>query len=865
MTAFAPTAAPLLARFPLPLVLRLAVRDLRAGLRGFGIFLACIALGVTAIVGVGSVSRAFTDGLARRGDIILGGDVAFSTIHRELSAAEAAWLKAHGDVSTVAILRAMARRPDGVAALIEIKSVPANYPVRGSVQLQPPQPLSAVLDLSTGLYGVAVDPALLVRLDLHLGDQLRIGDLSVEIRAVLESEPDRLATGIGFSPRVLMSTAAVRATGLIQPASLVRWINRVVLTGQAPGRPIDAAAVQRFVEATNATFPEAGWEVRTRDNASPSFTKNIERFTQFLTLVGLTALIIGGVGVANAVWLYVDRKRPVIATLKSLGATGHAVFWINLAQVLLVALLAIAIGLFFGALLPFLLDALFGGLIPLPLAPTVYPGELVVGIVYGLLTTLAFSVIPLGRAHDVTVSALFRDRVEPEAIWPRPIYSAILVISVLALVSGAILTASDRRLALIYIGSACAAFALLRAIAFIVMAVARRLPSSRSVQLRLAVGNIHRPGALTPSVILSLGLGLSLLVTLTVIDANIRAELTHTLPGRTPSFFFLDIQNSNAAAFDAFLKSHGGPGMTIERVAMMRGRITKLNGQDVADVKAADNVSWVLDGDRGITYSSQVPEGSKLVAGSWWAADYGGAPLVSLEKEIADGLKLSIGDTISVNVFGRTITARIANLRRVDWRSFGINFVLVFSPNTFAGAPHSFLATATFPDGGNSAQELQLLKQVAAAFPEISSVRVKEALDTISGVLRELALAIRAASAVALAASLLVLAGALAAGQRSRIYDAVILKTLGATRAHLLFAYLLEYAILGGVTALFAVLTGVTAAWFIVAEIMKLAFAPFWSATLMVAAGGLVVTVVLGLAGTFRILGLKPAPFLRAL
>ncbi len=865
MTALAPTAAPFLARFPMPLLVRLAFRDLRGGVRGFGIFLACIALGVTAIVGVGSVSRAFTDGLARQGDIILGGDVAFGTIHRELTAAESAWLNAHGDVSTIAILRAMARRSDGVAALVEIKSVPANYPIRGILDLQPPQPLSSALDQSRGLYGIAVDPALLARLDLHLGDQLKIGDVAVEIRAVLEAEPDHLATGIGFSPRVLMSTAAVRATGLIQPASLIRWINRVVLTGQAPGRPADAAAVQRFVEAANAAFPEAGWEVRTRDNASPSFAKNVERFTQFLTLVGLTALIIGGVGVANAVWLYVDRKRPVIATLKSLGATGHAVFRINLAQVLLIALLAIAIGLFLGALLPFLLDGLLGKLIPLPLAPTVYARELFVGIVYGLLTTLTFSVIPLGRAHDVAVAVLFRDRVEPEAIWPRPIYCAMLAISVLALAGGAILTASDQRLALIYVGSVCAVFALLRAIAFMIMAAARRLPSSRSILLRLAVGNIHRPGALTPSVILSLGLGLSLLVTLTVIDANIRTALTHTLPGRTPSFFFLDIQNANAAAFDAFLQSHGGSGMSIERVAMMRGRITKLNGQDVANVKAADNVSWVLDGDRGITYSGQIPDGSTLVAGTWWSADYSGAPLVSLEKEIADGLKLSIGDTISVNVSGRTITARIANLRKVDWRSFGINFVLVFSPNTFAGAPHSFLATATFPDGGNSGQELQLLKEVAAAFPEVSSVRVKEALDAISAVLRELAMAIQAASGVALAASLMVLSGALAAGQRSRIYDAVILKTLGATRARLLFAYLLEYAIVGAVTALFAVLTGVAAAWFIVAEIMKLPFAPFWSTTLVVAAGGLLVTVLLGLAGTFRILGLKPAPFLRAL
>jgi putative ABC transport system permease protein len=298
---------------------------------------------------------------------------------------------------------------------------------------------------------------------------------------------------------------------------------------------------------------------------------------------------------------------------------------------------------------------------------------------------------------------------------------------------------------------------------------------------------------------------------------------------------------------------------------MMRGRITKLNNQDVAKVRASDNVSWVLDGDRGITYSSEIPEGSTIARGDWWPESYSGPPLVSLEKEIADGLRLAIGDSITVNVFGRTITARIANLRIVDWRSLGINFVLVFSPNTFAGAPHAFLATATFAHNSDSAAELRLVKEVAAAFPEIAIVRVKETLEAVANLLGELAFAIRAASGVALAASLLVLAGALAAGQRSRIYDAVVLKTLGATRSRLLAAYVLEYALLGAVTALFAVITGVAAAWFIVTELMNFTYVSFWPATLLVAVAALAVTISLGLLGTFRILGLKPAAYLRAL
>jgi putative ABC transport system permease protein len=847
------------------LSLRLAVRNLRGGLRGFGTFLACIALGVAAIVAVGSVARALTESLAREGGTILGGDIALSSVHRELDPGARAWLREHGSVSTVAVLRAMARRSDATAALVEIKAVGFEYPVRGTLALAPAQSPRSALAENNGRYGVAVDATLLARLDVHVGDDLTIGELPVEIRAILVAEPDRLANGVGFGPRLLMSEAALRKTGLIQPGSLVRWIDRIVLFGPAPDVPASDASLDRFVEQLKATFPDAGWEVRTRRNASPSLTKNIERFTQYLTLVGLTALIVGGVGVANAVWLYVERTRTILATLKSFGATGPRVFLIALTQVLLIALFGITVGLVVGGLLPFWIGSLVAKLIPVSLTPAIYGRELAFGVVYGILTTLVFSVMPLGRAHDLSVAALFRDRVEPETRWPRLRYWGISALALFALTGVTIATAADRRVAWYYLGGTFAAFALLRGLAWVLMAVARRLPPVRWMELRLAIGNICRPGALTPSVVLSLGLGLTLLVALTLIDGNIHAELNHALPGRTPSFFFLDIQNAQAAAFDTFLKDHGGNGMTIERVAMMRGRIIKVNGKNADAIKPPENISWVLDGDRGITYSDDLPAGSRLVAGEWWPEGYNGPPVVSLEKEIAQGLGLTLGDSITVNVFGRTITARIANLRSVDWGSFGINFVLVFSPNTFAGAPHTYLATATFANGGSAALETRLVKEVAMAFPAITSVRVKDVLEAVSNILNELAVAIRAASGVAVVASLFVLTGVLAAGHRARIYDAVLLKTLGATRGRLFTAYLLEYMILGTATAGLALGTGVAAAWLIVAKIMKINFVLFWPQILAIAAGSLLVTVILGLGQTFRILGLKPAPYLRAL
>ena len=847
----------------MPLIFRLALRDLRGGLSGFGIFLACIALGVAAITGVGSVSRSLSDGLARQGRTILGGDASFDLIQRETTPQEETFLRHEGRLSSVSVLRAMARADDTTTALVELKAVGPEYPSAGTVVLDPPMPLAEALAARDGAFGIVADAALKVRLGLKTGQTLHIGNQLYALRAVLIQEPDKLAAGIGLGPRVLMSDAGLAASGLIQPGSLVRRLYRVSLPDQGLGKPASAAALNALVAAAARQFPEAGWEVRTRENVSPQFSRDLRRFTQFLTLVGLTALIIGGAGVANAIRGFVERKRPSIATMKSLGATGTYVFGLMLLEVMLIASLGVAIGLVVGIAMPFVVAAAFAAILPVQLVPSIYPTQVLAGVLYGGWTALAFSLGPLGRAHDIPVSALFRDQVEPDRGGLRWRYVAMVSLAGLGLVATILLLSQERILAVYYMIAVAAGFVMLRGVAWLLMAATRRIPHSRHVALRLAMANIHRPGALTPTVVLSLGLGLALLVSLTLIDGNIRAQLSRTVPGETPSFFFLDVQSAQAQAFRGFLESRAGDGK-LEFVPMMRGRITKVAGTPVGKVKSTEKAAWVLQGDRGITFAPALPSGSKLVKGAWWPADYAGKPLVSLESDIADGLDLKIGDTVTVNVFGRDVTATIANTRKVDWRKFGINFVLVFSPNTFAGAPYSDLATVTFPKGGDP-RELSLLRDVAVAYPSITSIRVKDALDAVSGVVGQLATAIRGAASVALVASVLVLAGALAAGQEARLYDAVVLKTLGATRARLLAAFLLEYGLIGLATAIFGVLAGGAAAYGVVAKVMSLEFVWLWPQALAAALGALVFTVALGLAGTWRILGRKPAPYLRNL
>ena len=844
---------------PGSLPLRYALRELRGGLRGFYVFIACIALGVMAIAGVGSVAASLGEGLAREGRTLLGGDVAFSLIQREAKPDEVAFLRARGQVSVAATLRAMARTGDGRLALIELKAVDGAYPMLGELTLAPKMPLTDLLAEHDGAFGAAADPTLLARLDLKLGDRVTVGSATFQIRSVVDAEPDKLAGGVGFGPRFLVSEAALRATQLLQPGSLVRWIYRVKL----PDNAADDRAATAFADDVRSALPEAGWEIRSRGNASPQLERTISRFTQFLTLVGLAALLVGGVGVANAVKSHIDRRRDVIAAFKALGATGRDVFAIYLTQVTVLAVIGSAIGLAAGAALPFVIVGVFGKLLPLPIVPALHFDELLLSLVYGLLTALAFGLWPLGRVHDVPVAALFREAVTSQWHRPRWRYLALMSLVIAVLVAVVIGLAYDKRVATVFVASSVVVFALLRGIAAGLMALARRLPRTRFTMLRLAIANIYRPGALTPSVVMSLGLGLAVLVTITQIDGNLRRQFLAALPDRAPSFYFIDIPATEAGRFGAFLKQIA-PQSTVEDVPMLRGRIVAARGVKAEDLKASTDSEWVLQSDRGLTYTGEIPKGSKIVEGKWWGADYDGPPLISIEKKIADGLKLKLGDEIVVNVLGRDIPARIGNMRTVDWQSLGINFVLVFSPNAFRGAPHTHVATLTetHPDATGDAR---IIKSVADAFPMVTSVRVREALETIGAVVTNLVLAIRGASAVTLISAILVLGGALAAGHRHRVYDAVILKTLGATRARLLGAYALEYLMIGFATAIFGVIAGSIAAWLIVTRLMTLSF--IWQAgsAAGVVAAALIVTVGLGLAGTLLALNQKPATVLRNL
>lgn len=860
-------SSPIDPRPRLPVALRFAFRELRGGLRGFTIFILCIALGVTAIAGVNSVSRAMTETIAEEGQTILGGDVGFALVNREATAEEKAFIAGLGQTTALATLRAMARKGDGVdQALVEIKAVDQAYPLYGALVAEgpdgrlAPDPKALLGRQPDGSWGGLVEVPLLVRLNLKVGDRIDVGRQAFTITGVIRTEPDKVAGGVGFGPRLMTTGDALRDTGLLQPGSLVRWHYLVRLAETVP----DETGLKAIADRAEKAFPAAGWEIRSRANAAPRLKQNIDRFAQFLTLVGLTALIVGGVGVANAVRAYLDGKRDVIATFKCLGATGGFVFQVYFIQILAIAGVGIAVGLVAGAIAPLFAGELIASFIPIGGRASIYPAELLLAVAYGLLTAIAFAAVPLGRAHDVPPTALFRDGVEPDRRWPRPRYLLVLAAAVVGLAALAVGLAADRRIAFVYLGALVGAFLLLRGVAAAVMALAARAPSLTSTELRLAIRNIHRPGAPTPSVVLSLGLGLTLLVTLALVDSNLRAQLKTSLPAQAPSFFFLDVPNRDLAAFDDLLKREA-PDATIAQVPMLRGRIVSINEVPSEKLTPQPNAAWVLNGDRGITYAEAPPEKAQIIEGAWWPKDYAGPGLVSFDVEVAKGLGLKIGDAIRVNVLGRNIDVRVANFRSVQWETLGINFVMVFSPNTFRGAPHGHLATVTWPDGGTAEKEIALLRKITAAFPIVTTIRVKDALKAVDDLVGRLADGVRAAASVTVVTSILVLAGALAAGQRRRIYDAVVLKTLGATRRRLLAAFALEYGLLGIATALFGLVAGTTGAWIVLSKVMNIGFAFDWTVAVGAVAAALVATLGFGLVDTYRALGAKSAPVLRNL
>jgi putative ABC transport system permease protein len=838
--------------FRLPLSFRIALRELRGGIAGFYIFIACIALGAAALAAIGTLSAAITTGISREGQVLLGGDLEASLVHRRATAAERAFLTAEGPISEIATLRSMARLMDSSSqALVLVKAVDNVYPLYGGMMLESGENLADALRPG----GAAVERALMEQLGLQKGSRFNLGETTLEITAVIVSEPDRLSAGPSLGPRVMVSLDTLAKTGLSQPGSLIDWRYRI--------KQPDAAEIAAFKDKIAAELPTSGFQVRDKSDPSPGISRAIDRLADFLTLVGLTALLAGGIGVANAVSAFIERKRKVIAIYKAVGAPRDLVTRSFLIQVLLLALIGIAIGLVIGAILPFAFTTLYGPILPVRLEIGIYPSGLAWAAAYGLLTALIFMLWPLGRASQIRAGELLREEVAGRKGWPPLMFMIASGLCALLLVTTAIVFAGDRKIASITLAAVAITFLLFGGLGQGFRWLAAKLPRPRRPELTLALANIAGPGGLTQTVTISLGTGLTLLTAIALTNASLTEELRSEVPDRAPSHFFIGIPKTSYEGFAAVV-AQNAPGAELEAAPMLRGKIVSLAGVPAAQIKAPPPAEWVLNGDRGLTFSDELPKNSQIKEGEWWPADYKGEPLVSFEVELARALGLKIGDMVSINVLGRNVSARIANFRTVRWNSFGINFVMIFSPNTLAAAPYNVLATLNWSAPHDEKAEADVVRAVTAAYPSITSVRVRDALETFNSLMGKVFTAIRVAGGLTLFSGVLVLAGALATARARRIYEAVILKTLGATRWRIVSAHLAEHLILGLTTALVAAAAGAVVSYVILTELMDLSFHLSASALLQASFFATIFMIAFGLFGTLRVLGAKASPYLRS-
>jgi putative ABC transport system permease protein len=832
-----------------PLSLRLALRELRGGIAGFYIFVACVALGAMTIAAVGTLAASIQHAISREGRVLLGGDAEASLVHRQATPDEMKLIEAQGSVSTVATLRSMARLEGGGGqALVQIKAVDAAYPLYGSVLFEDGKSDLAVIRRPAA---VAVERGLLEQLGLKVGDRFQLGSETVEITAVLAKEPDRLAVGLSLGPRVLMSLETLEKTGLSQPGSLIDWRYRIKENAEGLTK-----------EKLAKTLPDTGFRIRDRHDPSPGMNQSINRLRDFLTLVGLTSLLTGGIGVANSVSAFIERKRRVIAAYKALGASGALITRSFLIQVLIVAALGIAIGLFAGVILPFLVTSLYGARLPIQLDFGFYPAPLLLAAAYGFLIALIFILWPLGRARQIRAGELLREEVDGPKRWPPRAFAAGSIASAVALAAMAVSLSQQPKIAAYALAAVGLTFAIFAALGYGFQALARVLPRPRRPELALALGNIAGPAALTRTVTVSLGAGLTLLTAIALTDVSMTEELKTQLPEKAPSHFFVGINKTDFKGFSDLIAAKA-PGSELNSAPMLRGKIVSLKGTPAAQIKAPDEAQWVLNGDRGLTFSETPPPDTKIVEGKWWPKGYSGEPLVSFEADLGRALGLKIGDSVAFNVLGRNLSAKIANFRTVQWTSLNINFVMIFSPNTLEAAPYNMLATLSWPHS-DPQREAEVVKAVAAAYPTVTAVRVRDALETVNRLVTQVFTAIRVAGSLTLLSGVLVLAGALSTVRARRVYEAVILKTLGATRRRILAVHIAEYLILGLSTAIAAAGAGTAVAYVILTRIIDVPFTLSASALLQTVLFATICIAAFGLFGTARVLNAKAAPYLRA-
>jgi putative ABC transport system permease protein len=828
----------------MPDILRMAWRELRQGWRHFATFLACLVLGVCVIATIGTLSATVDETLNGEAAALLGGDVEVGLRSYKFEPQHVAYLQQFGKLSHVATTRGMLRSgADDTPLLVELKAVDDAYPLIGELTMQ-----GAALNDTN----MAVDQSLLDQLELAVGDEVRIGGAAFTIGAVLTREPDRTVQIFTFGPRVMLTHGGLERTGLTTGFSLVDHDYRLLLD--------DKTQLQGFETALKAKFPDRPWRVKTGTDGNRSVERFIDQLSLFLTLSGLATFLIGGIGIGSAVHAYMAKKAETIAILKTLGASRRRIFAIYALVVAALVAVGSAIGIALSAAGAALFLPMVGQFFPVRETIALDAGAAALAAWYGLLIAYLFSLPALMGALNVKPSLLFRSGIEMVPLsssrWVWLGGSALTGL----LLGTLFLTADDPVFISGFVGVTLVAFVVFGLASWGVKAAARRL-RVRQPWLRLALGNLHRSGNTTGTVILAIGASLTVLIALTLTEANFQAKISRVVETDAPTLFLIDIQPDQRDSVEQMLRGFEGS-EDVMLFPMVRGRILELNGKEVMPEDVKEDVRWAVRGDRGLSYSAAPPANAEIVAGEWWPADYRGEPLVSIDERFLDGMGLELGDSMTLDILGERLTATVASARRMDYTTFQLNFALMLSPGVIDDYPQTYLATVHLQ--GDSKSKAAAIRALADAFPGVTTIHTTEAVARVKEVLGHVSTALSITVLVSLFAGLLVLSSALSAMLSYRLYDTAVLKVLGARRRDILKAYSTEWMLLAAITMLLAIAIGSFGAWLIVQRFPGdngFAFMPH--ILLLTTALCAAVIWLVGSLGNRQVFRLRPAGLLR--
>ncbi|MBL4802751.1 MAG: FtsX-like permease family protein [Emcibacter sp.] len=829
---------------------KFSLRESRSAVQNFKIFIISLFLGTAIVAGVGSVTANISDSIRQDGRIFLGGDIEISQIQQRITKEEKDFLSAWGQISEVATLRTMAQIDDD-GSLVDLKAVDVAYPLYGTLSLQDGQYSPQTLEKKNGQWGILLSEALATRLNLTTGGHVRLGTMQYDVRGIIKKEPDVNSQGFQLAPGATIALKSLFENSLVQPGSLVKYYNRIKLN--------QGINLENLKKNIKKNYPDHGWRVRDSSSGGTGLRRFVGRMGQFMTLVGLTALLVGGVGVSNAVRSYLDNKTDTIATYKILGGTGRMLLAIYLGQILIIATGAILLGLIAGAIVPMMVGQFLTDSLSVELSLSLYPKALILAAFYSYTVALIFTLWPLGKAVQIPAARLFRQTVStrPAVKQSLPYIFAILTLVIL-LVFVVVYMSEFRQLTAGTLGAALVAFVILSGASGGIKKLAKALPRPKNPIFRIALSNIYRPGNSTTSIVMSLGLGLILFTAISLIENNLLREINERTNSEAPTFFFIDIQKSQHDDFTNYLENRAG----VEKyrtVPNLRGRITHVKSVPAAQAEVKPEGKWILRGDKGITFSHILPTDNIITAGEWWPIDYEGPAQVSISKQMADSMGLGINDEISVNILGRNFTLPISSIRQFSWENFGINYVMMVDPNSLKDAPYTYVATAKT----SAKYEAVIYRELYQNFPGISVVRMKEVLDNALALLGKISNAIDVMAAITIISGIIVLAGAIAAGHKARIYDAAVLKVVGATRQDILKTYVIEFILLGLLTGVVAIALGTFAAYLVITNLMEMSWELPFRIPIATVTGSITVTLIFGMVSIWLAMSVRPAQILR--